>query len=77
MLEALAALPRGVGEIYCHPATADDSALTPAMHAYRHGDELAALLSPRVAEAIAAAGARCGGFADVFSDAFQQRISTS
>ena len=71
MLDALASLPGGVGEIYCHPASADGGALTPAMHAYRHADELAALLSPRVAEAIAAAGATCGGFADVFSEPVQ------
>ncbi|TDN69342.1 hopanoid biosynthesis-associated protein HpnK [Paraburkholderia sp. BL10I2N1] len=71
MLDALASLPDGVGEIYCHPASADGGALTPAMHAYRHADELAALLSPRVAEAIAAAGATRGGFADVFAERVQ------
>jgi hopanoid biosynthesis associated protein HpnK len=66
LLGALARLPRGVGELYCHPAEAGDGALTPGMRAYRHADELAALLSPRVAAAIDAAGATRGGFADVF-----------
>lgn len=86
-LDALAHLPEGVGEIYCHPAVAtlagngtdenrgdhsdrDDGPLTPAMHAYRHADELAALLSPRVRAAMAAAGVMRGGFADVFPAAF-------
>ncbi|QDQ83572.1 hopanoid biosynthesis-associated protein HpnK [Paraburkholderia megapolitana] len=67
LLDALANLPRGVGEIYCHPAAPGDEPLTPAMHAYRHADELDALLSPRVAAAIEAAGATCGGFADVLA----------
>ena len=38
------------------------------MRDYRHADELAALLSPRVAAAIEAAGATRGGFADVFGE---------
>ncbi|MEQ5838038.1 hopanoid biosynthesis-associated protein HpnK [Paraburkholderia acidicola] len=67
LLHALANLPPGVGEIYCHPAAAGDEPLTPAMHAYRHTDELDALLSPRVAAAIEAAGATCGGFTDVLA----------
>jgi hopanoid biosynthesis associated protein HpnK len=65
LLEALAHLPRGVGEIYCHPAERGDEPLTPSMREYRHADELDALLSPRVAAAMAAAGVARGGFADV------------
>ncbi|EDZ99637.1 hopanoid biosynthesis associated protein HpnK [Burkholderia sp. H160] len=65
-LAALADLPHGVGEIYCHPALAGD-ALSEGMHDYRHADELQALLSPRVAAAISALGARVGGFADVLA----------
>lgn len=71
LLDAIAHLPRGVGEIYCHPAEAGDAPLTPSMHAYRHADELDALLSPRVAAALAAAGIGAesrGGFADVFGE---------
>jgi hopanoid biosynthesis associated protein HpnK len=67
LLDAIANLPaEGVGEIYCHPAEAGEGAITPSMQTYRHADELAALVSPRVAQALALAGVRRGGFADVF-----------
>jgi chitin disaccharide deacetylase len=66
-LDALAALPEGVGEIYCHPALPDTVALSHGMRDYRHGDELQALLSPKVAAAIRALGAKVGGFTDVFA----------
>ncbi|WP_116136550.1 hopanoid biosynthesis-associated protein HpnK [Trinickia diaoshuihuensis] len=70
MLDALARMPaEGVGEIYSHPAEAGEGPITASMHAYRHADELDALLSPRVAEAIARAGLVCGGFADIFGGA--------
>ncbi|CAN7426135.1 hopanoid biosynthesis-associated protein HpnK [Trinickia sp. LjRoot230] len=65
VLAALAALPPGLGELYCHPAepaAPGQGPLTASMHAYRHADELAALLSPRVAAAMA--GIPTGGFAD-------------
>ncbi|MFM0174420.1 hopanoid biosynthesis-associated protein HpnK [Paraburkholderia sediminicola] len=64
-LAALADLPHGVGEIYCHPAVAGERALSEGMRMYRHEDELRALLSPKVAMAIRAAGVRVGGFGDV------------
>ncbi|TDY26784.1 hopanoid biosynthesis associated protein HpnK [Paraburkholderia sp. BL6665CI2N2] len=64
-LAALADLPNGVGEIYCHPAVAGERALSDGMKMYRHEDELRALLSPKVAMAIRAAGVRVGGFGDV------------
>jgi hopanoid biosynthesis associated protein HpnK len=64
-LAALADLPHGVGEIYCHPAVAGERALSDGMRTYRHEDELHALLSPKVARAIRAAGVRVGGFGDV------------
>lgn len=63
VLDALAALPPGIGEIYCHPAEAGDAPLTPSMRDYRHADELAALVSPRVVAAMS--GIARGGFADV------------
>ncbi|WP_043203035.1 hopanoid biosynthesis-associated protein HpnK [Paraburkholderia acidipaludis] len=70
LLDAIANLPEaGVGEIYCHPAIAAEAgegAITPSMRTYRHADELAALMSPRVAQALAAARVRHGGFTDVF-----------
>jgi hopanoid biosynthesis associated protein HpnK len=64
-LAALADLPPGVSEIYCHPALHGTLALSEGMRDYRHADELHALLSPRVAAAIRALGAPVGGFADV------------
>ncbi|CAB3769254.1 hopanoid biosynthesis-associated protein HpnK [Paraburkholderia solisilvae] len=64
-LDTIAHLPHGVGEIYCHPATAGDGALSDGMRSYRHMDELNALLSPRVASALHAACAQRGGFGDV------------
>ncbi|WP_025602781.1 hopanoid biosynthesis-associated protein HpnK [Burkholderia sp. WSM2230] len=65
-LAALASLPDGVGEIYCHPAVAGERALTDGMRDYLHAEELAALLSPNVARAIRKLRVKVGGFADVF-----------
>jgi hopanoid biosynthesis associated protein HpnK len=65
LLVILARLPRGVTEIYLHPATASGIAVAPSMRAYRHADELAALLSPRVREAMAALNVRRGGYSDI------------
>ena len=60
LLGILQRLPEGFTEIYLHPATRNG--LTPAMQAYRHREELDALLSPRVRETIDASGAATGGF---------------
>jgi hopanoid biosynthesis associated protein HpnK len=65
-IKVLATLPDGVSEIYCHPAVPGDGPLAPSMTGYRHADELAALLSPRVAAAMDATGLHRGGFSDVF-----------
>jgi hopanoid biosynthesis associated protein HpnK len=65
LLAVLGRLPRGVTEIYLHPATTSGAAVAPSMHAYRHADELAGLLSPRVREAMAALNVRRGGYSDV------------
>ena len=62
VLAAVAAMPAGLSEIYLHPATRRD--LTPTMSCYRHDDELAALLSPRLREAIRQRGATLGRWAD-------------
>ena len=59
----LKALPDGVSEIYFHPATADRFA--DSAPGYRYRDELAALVSPRVRDALARSGARTGGYSDV------------
>jgi hopanoid biosynthesis associated protein HpnK len=62
LLEALGSLPEGVTEIYLHPAVESGAAIAPSMSGYRHADELAGLLSPRVRAALRACGARTGGF---------------
>jgi hopanoid biosynthesis associated protein HpnK len=67
LLDAIASLPAGVTEIYCHPASPGDIALAPSMQHYRHADELAALCGPRVAAAIARSKVVCGGFGDVLA----------
>jgi chitin disaccharide deacetylase len=65
LLEILARLPAGVTEIYLHPATESGMAISPSMSNYRHADELAALLSPRVRAAAAAAGVLLGGYSSL------------
>ena len=65
LLEILASLPDGVTEIYLHPAIESEHPITPSMSGYRHADELAALLSPKVRSALAAAKVPCGGYRDI------------
>jgi len=62
LLDALSRLPAGVTEIYSHPATRGE--ITRSMASYRPTDELAALLSPRVREAMDSLGVKRGGFSD-------------
>ena len=62
LLEILARLPDGVTEIYLHPAVESGAAIAASMSGYRHTEELAALLSPRVRAAVAACGATSGSF---------------
>jgi hopanoid biosynthesis associated protein HpnK len=69
LLDILARLPAGVSEIYLHPATHSAAPISPTMSHYQHTDELAALLSERVAAAVAASGAVRGGFRDCLSAA--------
>jgi len=64
LLAVLARLPPGITEIYLHPATLSGSTIAASMSGYRHADELAALLSPRVRAAAAAAGIGRGGYVD-------------
>ncbi|MGH8220746.1 MAG: hopanoid biosynthesis-associated protein HpnK [Steroidobacteraceae bacterium] len=64
LLAILERLPPGTTEIYLHPATCSGAAIARSMPNYRHAEELAALLSPRVAEAVAGCGAARGGFLD-------------
>lgn len=63
LLSALDHLPDGLTEIYGHPATR--GSITPAMSHYRHADELEALLSPNVREAIRKLELAHGGFSSL------------
>ena len=65
VLAALSRLGSGVTEIYFHPAVASAAPITSTMSDYRHADELAALLSPRVRAALDALALPRGGFTDV------------
>ena len=65
LLTILARLPPGITEIYLHPAVQSGAAIAASMSGYRHADELAALLSPRVRAAIATGDFGRGGYADV------------
>jgi chitin disaccharide deacetylase len=54
-----------VTELYCHPATRRDPELDRTMPAYRHRDELAALVSPRVRQALVRLGISPTSYADL------------
>lgn len=69
LLDTLAHLPKqGIGEIYLHPALISGSEIGASMPGYRHADEFAALISPRVRQALnqlSLHGLRLGGFSDL------------
>jgi hopanoid biosynthesis associated protein HpnK len=65
MLQVLERLPAGVSEIYLHPAVQSGASIAASMPSYRHADELAALLSPRVRAVLDRSGAKFGGYRDV------------
>lgn len=67
--EYVANLADGVTEIYFHPASR--LGITPAMAGYRHVDELAALLSPRVSAAIRDASIDLIAFGDIAKTRFE------
>jgi hopanoid biosynthesis associated protein HpnK len=58
----LGCLAEGLTEIYCHPASRDG--FTGAARGYRYADELAALTSPAITNALRACGALTGGYSD-------------
>ncbi len=64
LLAVLERLPAGVTEIYLHPATASGRVIDSSMSGYAHADEFAALMSPRIRLAIAAAKVARGGYTD-------------
>jgi chitin disaccharide deacetylase len=65
LLSILHRLPPGTTEIYLHPAVSTGQPITASMARYRHADELAALLSPRVAAAVVSTRAFLGGYSDI------------
>lgn len=66
MLSVIDTLAPGVTEIYLHPAMVSGTQIAPPMAGYRHADELAALLSPRVRALLEQRGIPRGGFSDLF-----------
>jgi hopanoid biosynthesis associated protein HpnK len=67
LLAALSRLPAGVTEIYLHPGLVSGADVALTMRGYRHAEELAALLSPRVRAALDQVAPRRGGFVDILS----------
>lgn len=66
LLDTLARLPRyGIGEIYLHPALISGAKIGASMPTYRHADEFAALISPRVRAALDRLQVPVGGFSDL------------
>lgn len=69
LLATLNTLPTtGIGEIYLHPALESGAAVAASAPAYRHADEFAALVSPRVRlarERLREHGFRFGGYSDL------------
>ena len=63
LLRLVASLGEGLHEIYLHPASERNALLARLMPAYQHEAEFAALLSPRVREALAARGIRRTSYA--------------
>jgi hopanoid biosynthesis associated protein HpnK len=64
VLRILEGLPSGLAELYFHPATANHPTVALPLPTARHAAELAALTSPRVRAALAAAGLEPGGWSD-------------
>lgn len=58
-------LPAGTNEVYCHPAAATPAVLSRYQPGYDHAGELAALVDPRVREAIATAGVTLASYRDL------------
>ena len=65
VLRLLEQLPEGVTELYFHPATRRCPEIAKTMPDYRHEEELNALMSPKVREAMKRLGLRPNGFTDL------------
>jgi len=62
MLRLLKALPDGITEIYCHPATSN--VFVDAVQGYRYADELDALTAQEVMSRVRDNPIRTGGYLD-------------
>ncbi len=65
ILRYLKFLPAGIGEIYFHPAARRSPELARTMPAYRHEEEFAALVSPKLRQTLADLKIQPIGFADL------------
>jgi hopanoid biosynthesis associated protein HpnK len=65
LLDLIRTLPPGVHELYCHPAERQPAALAAHQHGYDHATELGALVSPRVRDALRAAGVELVAYPEV------------
>lgn len=63
VLALVADLPEGVSELYCHPSEGVAATMAPYQRGYDHAGEVAALTSPRVREAVKAAGVELASYA--------------
>jgi hopanoid biosynthesis associated protein HpnK len=69
VLQFIAVLPEGVSELYCHAAVTQTPALRRAMPTYRPAEELAALLSPAVRQALRDGGIGLVAYEDLTAPA--------
>jgi hopanoid biosynthesis associated protein HpnK len=69
VLRLIPHLPAGLSEIYFHPAAGRDPLLDRLMPGYDHAGEMAALMSPAVRAAVAAAGIQPATYADAMGAA--------
>jgi len=63
LLKLIPHLPEGLNELYCHPAAGDAEAIEGGVPGYQYREELAALLSPGVRQALADNGVTLVRFA--------------
>jgi len=69
VLALLDALPLGISEMYFHPATGPWADIDPAILRYGFGEELSALISGRVADALHAYGIVATSYSDLAASA--------
>ncbi len=66
LMSAIKNLAEGVTEIYLHPAVGHSEPISSSMANYQHSEELAALCSQEVRQALENVGPCLGGFQDLF-----------